>query len=191
MLFVGIATRCRLNWPCKWLAGPEQALRTPRSQSVRPTLARAWLGVAALTFAYIIAFVDWQVISLLVEPIKADFGLSDTEMSLLQGLSFALFYTLLGLPIGRLADQVNRRNLAIAGIAVWSLMTAACGMARNFPQLFLARMGVGVGPLLLGRYPDRTDQDRQRRALALFGRICRAGPAASCMRLRGRYRGRP
>ena len=110
---------------------------------------RAWYAVFVLMVVYIISFVDRQVISLFVEPLKRDLLLSDTQISLLQGLSFAIFYTVLGIPIGRVADTVNRRNLIIVGVGLWSLMTAACGLARSFPQLFLARMGVGVGEATL------------------------------------------
>ncbi|WP_439534208.1 spinster family MFS transporter [Polymorphobacter sp.] len=110
---------------------------------------RSWYAVFVLMVVYIISFIDRQVISLFVEPLKRDLLLSDTQISLLQGLSFALFYTLLGIPIGRIADTVNRRNLIIVGVGLWSLMTAACGLARSFPQLFLARMGVGVGEATL------------------------------------------
>jgi MFS family permease len=110
---------------------------------------KAWYAVIVLMLVYIISFIDRQVISLFVEPLKRDLILSDTQISLLQGLSFALFYTLLGIPIGRIADTVNRRNLIIVGIGLWSAMTAACGLSRSFPQLFLARMGVGVGEATL------------------------------------------
>ena len=87
--------------------------------------------------------------ALMVGPIRRDLGISDTRMSLLMGLSFALFYSLLGLPIGRLADRTSRKWIITAGIAVWSLMTSLCGAARNFTQLFLARVGVGVGEAAL------------------------------------------
>ena len=85
----------------------------------------------------------------MVGPIKADLGLNDTQFSLLQGIAFALFYCTMGIPIARLADRSNRRNIVAAGIALWSLMTALCGLARSFGQLFLARVGVGVGEAAL------------------------------------------
>jgi len=99
--------------------------------------------------AYVSSFIDRQILSLLVGPIKRDMGLSDTEVSLLMGLSFALFYTLLGVPIGRWADRGNRRNIIVLGISVWSLMTAACGAVNTYGQFFLARIGVGVGEATL------------------------------------------
>lgn len=115
------------------------------NQSLRP----AWYAVIVLMVAYVSSFIDRQILSLLVAPIKRDMQLSDTEVSLLMGLSFALFYTLLGIPIGRWADRANRRNIVVAGIAVWSLMTAFCGVVKNYGQFFLARVGVGVGEATL------------------------------------------
>ena len=87
---------------------------------------------------------------MLVEPIKADFQISDTQVSLLLGLSFAIFYCLVAIPIGRLVDTRSRKNIVAVGITLWSLMTAMCGLAQNYAQLFLARIGVGVGEATLG-----------------------------------------
>jgi MFS family permease len=98
---------------------------------------------------YMVAFVDRQILSLLVEPIKRDFGASDTQIGLLAGFAFAIFYTLLGVPIARLADKKNRKGLICAGIVVWSIMTAACGLSKTYWQLFLMRVGVGVGEATL------------------------------------------
>lgn len=109
----------------------------------------AWYVVAVLMLAYVCSFVDRQVMALMVPAIRRDLGISDTQMSLLMGLSFALFYSFLGLPIARLADRTSRRRIIAWGIAVWSVMTALCGAARNYGQLFLARMGVGVGEAAL------------------------------------------
>ena len=109
----------------------------------------AWYVVAVLTLANVSAYVDRQILTLLVRPIKRDLVLSDSEVSLLGGLSFALFYTLLGFPIARLADQKSRRAIIAAGVAIWSVMTALCGAARSFVQLLLARVGVGVGEAAL------------------------------------------
>lgn len=111
--------------------------------------AYSWYVVGVLMLAYVSSFVDRQILSLLVEPIKRDLGISDTRMSLLMGLSFALFYSVLGFPIGRLADHRSRRGIIGWGIAVWSLMTALSGLARSYGQLFLARVGVGVGEAAL------------------------------------------
>ena len=107
--------------------------------------ARSWYALAVLFIAYTFAFVDRAILSLLVGPIRADLQISDTQISLLHGFAFALFYTVLGIPIARLADQYNRRNIIAAGVAAWSIACAACGLARNFTQLFLGRIGVGIG----------------------------------------------
>jgi MFS family permease len=111
--------------------------------------AYAWFVVFVLTVAYTCSFIDRQILTLLIEPIRRDLQITDTQVSLLGGLAFSIFYTTLGIPIARLADQTRRRNLMAAGLAFWSLMTAACGLARGFWGLFLARMGVGVGEAAL------------------------------------------
>jgi len=111
--------------------------------------AYAWFVVAILMLAYVSSFVDRQIMSLLVGPIKRDLGISDTRMGLLMGFSFALFYSVLGFPIGRLADRRSRRGIMAWGIAAWSAMTVLCGLARSYWQLFLARVGVGVGEAAL------------------------------------------
>jgi MFS family permease len=94
---------------------------------------------------YMFSFVDRQILSLLVPSIKRDLGVSDTQIGFLQGLSFALFYTFMGLPVGRITDRCNRRNLISASIAVWSFFTALCAATKSFFPLFLARIGVGIG----------------------------------------------
>jgi MFS family permease len=114
-----------------------------------PSLRYAWFVVFLLTLANVSSFIDRQILSLLVKPLKHDLHLSDTQVSLLLGLSFAVFYTIFGMVIGRLADRYSRRNLIIGGIAIWSLMTALCGGVRTYSQFFLARMGVGVGEATL------------------------------------------
>ncbi len=108
-----------------------------------------WLALFILTLANISSFIDRQILSLLVKPIKRDLHLSDTEVSLLMGLSFAIFYTLFGIIIGRLADRRNRRNIIIIGITIWSGMTALCAGVGSFFQFFMARLGVGVGEATL------------------------------------------
>ena len=125
----------------------EQATET--TQAKYPDPGYAWYVVVILTIAYVFSFLDRQILSLLVEPIRADLGISDTQMSLLQGLAFAIFYTLLGIPIGRLADKRSRCGIIAVGITIWCLMTAACGLAKNFVQLFIARVGIGVGEATL------------------------------------------
>jgi len=110
---------------------------------------QGWYLVVTLLIFYIFSFIDRQIISLLVEPIKRDLQVSDTQIGLLQGFAFAIFYTFFGIPIGRLADRINRKKIIAVGVVIWSLMAALCGLARNFTQLFLARIGVGVGEAAL------------------------------------------
>jgi len=114
------------------------------------TSRQAWYIVVVLTLANVSGFVDRQILSLLVEPIKRDLGVSDTQVSLLMGLSFAVFYSVLGIPIGRLADRGSRRAIVAVGAVLWSAMTALTGLARSFSQLFVLRVGVGVGEATLG-----------------------------------------
>jgi MFS family permease len=111
--------------------------------------SRAWYAVAILLIAYAVSVADRFILSLLVQPIKLDLGLSDTKISLLHGLAFAIFFSIMGIPIARLADRYSRRKIIAAGITVWSLMTAACGVATGYWQLFSARVGVGVGEAAL------------------------------------------
>ena len=101
------------------------------------------LGV--LTLVYFFNFVDRQVLAILLEDIKLEFSLSDTELGLLSGLAFVLFYSTLGIPIARLADRANRVKIIAGACAIWSVATAACGMAANFTQLLFARVAVGIG----------------------------------------------
>lgn len=110
-----------------------------------PSPARAWYGVGIFTLVTALALIDRQILVLLVEPIKQDLRISDTRMSLLMGFAFVMFYAFLGIPIARLADIKSRRAIIGFGIAFWSLMTAICGLSRNYWHLFLARMGVGAG----------------------------------------------
>jgi len=105
--------------------------------------------VFVLLLAQTFSFLDRMIMGLLVGPIRDTFQISDTQYSLLAGLAFSLFYALMGLPLARIADSRSRRNLIAAGIAVWSLMTAVCGLAKGFWMLFVARMGVGVGEATL------------------------------------------
>ncbi|MCB2106652.1 MAG: MFS transporter [Rhodobacteraceae bacterium] len=114
-----------------------------------PSRTYAWYIVVVLTLAYTCSFIDRQVLTLLIEPIRRDLQINDTQIGLLGGLAFSIFYTLLGIPLARIADRASRRNLMTAGVAVWSLMTAACGLARGFWPLFTARVGVGVGEAAL------------------------------------------
>jgi MFS family permease len=114
-----------------------------------PPTRYAWYVVAVLALANTSAFIDRQILGLLVGPIRRDLGITDTQMGVLYGLAFALFYTLLGIPIGRAADRANRRTIIAVGIACWSIMTALCGVARTYDQLLLARFGIAIGEAAL------------------------------------------
>ncbi|MGH7018464.1 MAG: MFS transporter, partial [Brevundimonas sp.] len=110
-----------------------------------PTPTRAWVTVFVLMAAYALAFVDRQILTLLVEPVRRDLNITDTQFSLLSGLAFTLFYTVMGIPFAWVADRSSRRGLIVFSLMFWSVMTAACGAAGSFATLFLARIGVGVG----------------------------------------------
>ena len=117
---------------------------TDQNQGAHTPAYRAYV-LFILVVVYTFNFIDRQIVGILAVPIKADLGLSDTELSLMGGLAFALFYTFLGIPIAWLADRKSRVWIMTAALAIWSAMTAVCGLAQNFTQLFLARLGVGVG----------------------------------------------
>ncbi len=102
-------------------------------------------ALSILVVVYTFNFIDRQILSILLEPIKQDLGLSDTQLGMLTGFAFALFYATLGIPIARYADRGNRRNLIVVALTVWSAMTALSGVAQNFWHLLAARIGVGVG----------------------------------------------
>ena len=138
-----------------------------------PNTVYAWYVVVVLMLAYTNSYIDRQILSLLIEPIRRDFDISDTQVSLLAGLAFSLFYSLMGLPLARLADQTNRRRLILVGISFWSLMTALCGTARGFASLFLYRVGVGVGeatlsPSALSLLSDCFPRHRLARAISVY-----------------------
>lgn len=107
--------------------------------------ASRYYALGMLTLVYSFNFIDRQLLSILQEPIKNDLSLSDSQLGLLSGFSFALFYVVAGIPLGRLADNGNRRNIISWALASWSAMTALCGLAQNYWQLLAARIGVGIG----------------------------------------------
>jgi MFS family permease len=138
-----------------------------------PDPRRAWYSTLVLMVAYTLSYVDRQILSMLVDPIKADLDISDTQIGLLQGFAFAVFYTLVGIPMGRLADRGDRRRIIAWGIFLWSLATALCGLAKSYWQLFLARVGVGVGEAALGpaaysMIADYFPPERRSRALGVY-----------------------
>ena len=133
----------------------------------------AWFVVVILCLAQVISFIDRQIINLLVEPIKEDLGISDTLISLLQGFAFALFYSLVAIPIGRLVDARNRKGIIAIGMVLWSIATFVCGLAKVFWQLFIARMMVGIGeatltPAGVSMLSDYFPRRSLTRALSVF-----------------------
>lgn len=104
-----------------------------------------WYALGVLTLVYTSSHVDRQIVAILLEPIGQELGASDTQLGFLVGLTFAIFYATLGVPIAMIADRSNRRNIITAAVVIWSGMTVLCGYAQNFLQLALARIGVGVG----------------------------------------------
>jgi MFS family permease len=148
-------------------------LPSSNNNSEYPSVAYSWYVVVILTLTYTVSFVDRQIMALMVGPIRRDLVISDTQMSLLLGLAFAVFYTLLGIPIARLADRFSRRGIIAAGITIWCVMTATCGLTRNFSQLFIARVGVGVGeaalsPSALSLISDYFPPKTRARAVAFY-----------------------
>jgi len=109
------------------------------------TSGRRYYVLGILTVVYALNFLDRTIFNVLIEPIKKEFTLSDTTMGLLAGFGFVLFYSLLGIPIARAADRLNRRNIVAIAFAFWSAMTFLCGMAQSVASLALARIGVGIG----------------------------------------------
>ncbi len=133
----------------------------------------AWYTVVILMCAYTFSFLDRQILTLMVGPIERDLGITDTQFALLTGGAFGIFYTFMGLPIGWLADRYPRKWIISIGIALWSLATTLSGVARSFPQLLLARIGVGVGeaslsPSAYSMLSDLFDRTRLPRAMSLY-----------------------
>jgi MFS family permease len=138
-----------------------------------PRPAVAWFAVGVLVLAFIFSIADRIIIALLVEPIKVDLELSDSDMGLMMGPAFALFYALMGLPIGRAVDKHSRRAIVGAGIFMWSIMTVVCGLSRSFWELFMARVGVGVGeatlsPAAYSIIADSFPKDKLGKALGVY-----------------------
>ncbi|NND81716.1 MAG: MFS transporter [Gammaproteobacteria bacterium] len=139
-----------------------------------PTSARhRHYALAVLTLVYVFNFLDRQLLAILVEPIKAEFGATDTQMGLLYGLAFALFYATLAIPVAHLADRHNRRNIVAVAATLWSALTVACGFAANYWQLFVLRAGVAVGeaggvPPSQSMITDHYPPEQRALAMAVF-----------------------
>jgi len=146
---------------------------------------RAW-ALFILVVVYTFNFIDRQIVGILAVPIKEDLALSDTQLSLMGGLAFALFYTFLGVPIALLADRKSRVWIMTIALALWSTMTAACGLAQNFLQLFLARLGVGVGEAggvapAYSLIADYFPSEKRARALSIYSFGIPIGSAAGIL----------
>ena len=139
----------------------------------KPSRSYAWYVVILCMVAYIFSFIDRQILALMIQPIRRDLEITDTEFSLLHGLAFSLFYATMGIPIARLADSRSRPLIISVGIFLWSLATAATGIGRNFLHIFIARMGVGVGeaalsPAAYSMITDLFPKETLGRALAVY-----------------------
>ena len=152
------------------------ALDQPTAQPAA-TMSKSYVNYALgmLLVIYTLNFLDRQIVNILAEPIKQDLGLSDTQLGLLTGLAFAVVYTVLGIPIARFADRPtsNRVTIIAIALAVWSAFTALCGVAQNFVQLLLARIGVGVGeagctPPAHALISDKVPPEKRASVLALY-----------------------
>ncbi|WFU36741.1 MFS transporter [Bradyrhizobium brasilense] len=146
-------------------AAPTQAAAAPS--------AHRYYVLALLTIIYALNFLDRTIFNVLIEPIKKEFTLSDTTMGLLAGFGFVLFYSLLGIPIARMADRLNRRNIVAVAFAFWSAMTYLCGLASSVTTLALARVGVGIGesagtPASQSMIADLFDKNERPRALGIY-----------------------
>ena len=138
--------------------------------SAYPASGYAWYIVVVLYLAYTFSFIDRSITAYLVGPIRNDFAINDFQFSLIQGMAFALFFTIMGIPAGRLADSWNRKMLIIIGVATWSTMTVLCGKASSYWELFVLRMGVGVGEACLAPCAYSLISDyfpREKRSLPL------------------------
>ena len=150
-----------------------EPIPTPVGAPLFPSPKRANYTLAVLLIAYVLSFIDRQILSLMVDPVRRDLGLSDLQIGLLQGFAFVLLYSLLGVPLGLMADRFSRRKIISVGIVFWSAATMACGAASSFVGLFSARMAVGVGeaalsPAAHSLMSDTFPPHRRTRAMAIY-----------------------
>src|SRR5688572_4369774 len=151
---------------------------------MRGRKASGWWAVFVFFLAAILSYTDRQILSLLVDPIRAGLNLSDVQLGILHGTAFAVLYAAFGLPLGRLADLMNRRNLILVGVMIWSTATVACAWARSFEELLVARLFVGLGeaalaPAALSMISDLFPAERRGVAIGTFalGIVAGAGVA--------------
>ncbi len=168
------------------LAAAADSARSTGSYLSESRLYYAWYVVVVLMLANTVSYVDRQILNLLVEPIKADLGLSDTQIAAVQGIAFAIFYATMGLPIARVADLTSRKLIISLGAACWSIATVACGLARTFSALFVARMMVGVGesslsPAAYSMVSDLFPKNRMAKPMGVFAGGIFAGAGLAYM----------
>ncbi|HEX7854635.1 MAG TPA: MFS transporter [Sphingobium sp.] len=149
------------GWKADGVTGPSVSIAARR------------YALALLFCAYVLNYIDRQVVAILQDPIKVDLGLSDTQLGMITGLSFALFYAVLGLPIARIADRRSRKGIIAVSVALWSVMTALCGLANSFVTLLLCRVGVGIGeagltPSAHSLISDYYEPRRRASAIAIY-----------------------
>ena len=151
-----------------------------------PAPAYSWYMVVLLTIVYIFSFIDRFILGLLIQPIQADLGLTDTQIGLLLGPAFAIFYVLMGLPFGWLADRRRRTFIVAAGLAIWSAATAVSGLARSFLGLFVARMSVGVGeaslsPCAMSLMADCFPKEKRGKPIAFYSMAISLGAGIAAL----------
>lgn len=161
-------------------------LGAAKERAGQAVTGRQWYMACVLTLLYIYAQIDRSALILMVGPIKADLDMTDTQMSLLLGLSFASFYAVLGLPAGYLVDRMSRRTIMGVGVVLWSAMTVSCGLAHTYWQLFLGRCGVGIGeaaitPASYSLIRDTFPPEKRGRAFGIFSAGTYIGAAAAVM----------
>ncbi|MDO7842301.1 MFS transporter [Sphingomonas immobilis] len=157
---------------------------TASSDPSYPAARIAWTAVGVLLLLYALAFIDRQIIALMVAPIRADLGISDFQIGLLQGFAFALLYALFGLPLGLAVDRLSRRRVIFVGVFVWALAATACGLARTYPELLAARVLVGAGeaalaPAAYSILSDLFPKKRLTLALGVFAIGAQLGASSS------------
>ena len=155
--------------------GGERQRRLPGATAAgaAPSTGSAWAIVLLLSALYCLSFIDRMILTLLVEPLKVDLGLSDTQLGLLHGLAFALFYATVGYPLGLLADRYSRKWIIAVGVLLWVTSTAVSAFSRSFAMLFICRMGLGLGeaalsPAALSMIADLFRPDKRARAASIF-----------------------
>lgn len=156
--------------PPQTVSAPSVDASAPPRSEVAPS---AWFMLAVLTAIFVLSFIDRSSLSLVVGPIKREFGVDDFQMSLLLGASFVLFYSTISIPAGYLVDRFSRRGVIGWAVFAWSSMTVLCGLAKNYTHLFLCRAGIGIGeaalqPAAYSMIRDAFPPDRRGRAFGIY-----------------------